>query len=194
MVYIFYNFELLINTHKWLSHKISRSEVKVLVGSDVSYRQPEVVPNFVNKPPIPDVREKDQYFDVAKIKPSPDSHFCILTLEQSVELVPNVGPLCLPEINKPQTVFEGTVLGLGYNEGFQDEVKSWPRKTTSGRREERRMTKHSMQLYTNCKAVGGGAHNTWALKRKWIDNDNDQTTPDEMEYFWIERYEKQRNT
>ena len=181
----------MINIHKWLFQKIWKSEVKVLVGSDVSYRQPDVVPNF-NKPS--DVNEKDQYFDVAKIKPSPDSHFCILTLEQSVELVPNVGPLCLPEINKPQTVFEGTVLGLGYNEGFQDEVKSWPTKTTNGIMEERRMTKRSMQIYTNCKASGVVAHNQWALKRKWIDNDHDQTTPDEMEYFWIERYEKQRNT
>ena len=184
----------MINIHKWLSYKISRSEVKVLVGSDVSYRQPDVVPNqMFNKPPV--VQENDHYFGVAKIKPSPNSHICILTLEQSVELVPNVGPLCLPEINKPQTVSRGTVLGFGYNEGFQDEVKSWPRKKTNGIMEERRMIQHPMmQIYTNCKAVGGSAHNSWALKRKWVDNDNDQTTPDELEYFWIERYEERRNT
>ena len=178
--------------HKWLFQKIFESEVKVLVGSDVSYRQPDVVQKF-NKPS--DVHEKDQYFDVAKIKPGPNSqHICILTLKQSVELVPNVGPLCLPEINKPQTAKPGKVLGFGYNEGFQDEVKSWPTKTTNGRMEERRMIQHPMQISTNCKAVGVVAHNLWALKRKWVDNDDDQTTPDEMEYFWIERYEEGRNT
>ena len=151
----------------------------------MSYGQPDIVPKSSGPP---DVREKDQYFDVSTIKYKSDSHICILTLERSFEfgITSNVAALCLPDIKNPQsTWFQGTVLGLGYNKGFQDEVKTW---TTNGRMEERTMQKHLFNIVnsTKCKALGDPNYSQWPLSRKWVDHDNDQTTPDVMEYFWLQ--------
>ena len=100
-----------------------------MLGSDVSYKVPGS--DDLGEDESIDVWEKDTVRDVDGMKMSPDTHFCILTLSKSVKFGLNefgrkIAPLCLPEINNKHydEEFIGTMLGLGYNEGFPSEART----------------------------------------------------------------------
>ena len=128
-----------------------------MLGSDVSYKVPGSAD--LEEDESIDVWEKDTVRDVDGIKMSPDTHFCILTLSNSVKFGLNqfgrkIAPLCLPEINNKHydEEFKGTVLGLGYTKGFPKEARAtWK---TQKKLRERVMVKKQdlvMQSSSSCK-------------------------------------------
>ena len=154
-----------------------------MLGSHVSYKIPGSKGLGTTKPI--DIRERDTVRDVDGIKMSPDTHFCILTLSNSVKFGLNefgrkIAPLCLPEINNKHydEEFKGTVLGLGYTKGFPKEARAtWK---TQKKLRERVMVKKQdlvMQSSSSCKKD----FTVWYLQRKWLpENQN-------FEYFWLEK-------
>ena len=154
-----------------------------MLGSHVSYKIPGSKGLGTTKPI--DIWERDIVRDVDGIKMSPDTHFCILTLSNSVKFGLNefgrkIAPLCLPEINNKHydEEFKGTVLGLGYTKGFPKEARAtWK---TQKKLRERVMVKKQdlvMQSSSSCKKD----FTVWYLQRKWLpENQN-------FEYFWLEK-------
>ena len=158
--------------------KIFASSVTVLVGTDVSYRYPNVEGTGIEAPLK--VSEKDEFVDVITIKLSPDSHFCILTLKQYIQfglhpLGIRMTPLCLPEINNQHDEeFQGTILGFGYNENFPGYVKGIAKE---GKMKERPMKKLSFQIMSSSKCKDEFGH--WYLARK--------SGQMGVEHFWMEK-------
>ena len=154
----------------------------MVLGSEASYKFPGS--KDLEEDESIDVWERDTVRDVDGIKMSPDTHFCILTLSNSVKFGLNefgrkIAPLCLPEINNKHydEEFKGTVLGLGYTKGFPNEART----TWSSQRKlrERKMVKQElvMQSSSSCKKD----FTVWYLQRKWLpENQN-------FEYFWLEK-------
>ena len=154
-----------------------------MLGSHVSYKIPGSRGLGTTKPI--DIWERDTVRDVDGMKMSQDSHFCILTLSNSVkfgmnEFGRNIAPLCLPEINNKHydEEFKGTVFGLGYTKGFPKEARAtWK---TQKKLRERVMVKKQdlvMQSSSLCKKD----FTVWYLQRKWLpENQN-------FEYFWLEK-------
>ena len=154
-----------------------------MLGSHVSYKIPGSRGLGTTKPI--DIWERDTVRDVDGMKMSQDSHFCILTLSNSVKFGMNefgrkIAPLCLPEINNKHydEEFKGTVLGLGYTKGFPKEARAtWK---TQKKLRERVMVKKQdlvMQSSSSCKKD----FTVWYLQRKWLpENQN-------FEYFWLEK-------
>ena len=129
--------------------------MKVLVGNDVSFRFPKIgqctVTNLNDcKSRVPlGVFEHDIFLDVETIKLSPDTHFSILTLKESVEFSENLHPLCLPEIDGSQKdAFKGTVLGFGYNQDFQEYLVRIAKK---GILKERQMKRRKLNVISSTK-------------------------------------------
>ena len=129
--------------------------MKVLVGNDVSFRFPKIgqctvthVNDCKSRVPL-GVFEHDIFLDVETIKLSPDTHFSILTLKESVEFSENLHPLCLPEINGNQKdAFKGTVLGFGYNQDFQEYLVRIAKK---GILKERQMKRRKLNVISSTK-------------------------------------------
>ena len=154
-----------------------------MLGSHVSYKIPGSRGLGTTKPI--DIWERDTVRDVDGMKMSQDSHFCILTLSNSVKFGMNefgrkIAPLCLPEINNKHydEEFKGAVLGLGYTKGFPKEARAtWK---TQKKLRERVMVKKQdlvMQSSSSCK----NDFTVWYLQRKWLpENQN-------FEYFWLEK-------
>ena len=154
-----------------------------MLGSHVSYKIPGSRGLGTTKPI--DIWERDTVRDVDGMKMSQDSHFCILTLSNSVKFGMNefgrkIAPLCLPEINNKHydEEFKGTVFGLGYTKGFPKEARAtWK---TQKKLRERVMVKKQdlvMQSSSSCK----NDFTVWYLQRKWLpENQN-------FEYFWLEK-------
>ena len=150
----------------------------------MSYRFPATGTCTDCDPPIPTtVREKDTFYDVSFIKPHPDSHFCILTLKESIEqFSESVQPLCLPEINGAQKdTITGTVLGFGYKKDFPDFVK---RIAGERKLQERKMQRYRMNVLSSAKCVNSLKIPSWALKRK-----TSVESGAFREFFWLERYQ-----
>ena len=154
-----------------------------MLGSHVSYKIPGSR-GLGHTKPI-DIWERDTVRDVDGMTMSPDTHFCILTLSNSVKFGLNefgrkIAPLCLPEINNKHydEEFKGTMLGLGYTEGFSNEARTTWRLQRKLR--ERLMVKKQdlvMQSSSSCKKD----FTVWYLQRKWLpENQN-------FEYFWLEK-------
>ena len=153
-----------------------------MLGSHVSYKIPGSRGLGTTKPI--DIWERDTVRDVDGMKMSQDSHFCILTLSNSVKFGMNefgrkIAPLCLPEINNKHydEEFKGTVFSLGYTEGFPKEARAtWK---TQKKLRERELVKQElvMQSSSSCK----NDFTVWYLQRKWLpENQN-------FEYFWLEK-------
>ena len=129
--------------------------MKVLVGNDVSFRFPKIgqctvthVNDCEDRVPL-GVYEKDIFLDVDTIKNSPDTHFSILTLKESVEFSENLHPLCLPEIDgRQKDAFKGTVLGFGYNQDFQEYLVRIAKK---GILKERQMKRAKLNVISSTK-------------------------------------------
>ena len=152
----------------------------------MSYRFPATGTCTDCEPEIPTiVIEKDTFYNVSSINPHPDSHFCILTLKESIEeFSESVQPLCLPEINgngEQKDAIRGTVLGFGYNKDFPDYVKRIVKEEKMLK--ERQMVRHDMIVISSAKCVDRFTLPFWAFQRK--------TTVEigsNREFFWIERY------
>ena len=155
----------------------------------MSYRFPATGTCVDCEPSIPTfVREKDTFYNVSSIKPHPDSHFCILTLKESIEqFSESVQPLCLPEINGEQKDdIRGTVLGFGYKKDFPDYVK---RLVKEKKLKERQMVRHDMNVISSAKCVNRFTLPYWAFQRKTTVVG---TGSSNREFFWIERYRYQK--
>ena len=150
----------------------------------MSYRFPATGTCTNCEPPIPTVvREKDTFYNVSSIKPHPDSHFCILTLKESIEqFSESVQPLCLPVINGAQKdAITGTVLGFGYNKDFPDFVK---RIANERKLKERKMERRKMYVLSSAKCVNRFQLPSWAIRRKTTVESGSM-----REFFWLERYQ-----
>ena len=129
-------------------------DVKVLLGKTVGRQfQPDTIMN----------KENALYLDVAMLKISDDSHFCIVTLKKYVEFSTEIAPLCLPEINhhKYEGSVEGTILGFGYNKDFPDTMKSL---ATQSRFKERLIAERTYDIFNATQCV-----NEYG---KWVDDNN----------------------
>ena len=173
--------------------------MKVLVGNDVSFRFPKIGQCTVThlndcKSRVPlGVFEHDIFLDVDTIKFSPDTHFSILTLKESVEFSENLHPLCLPEINGNQKdAFKGTVLGFGYNQDFQEYLVRIAKK---GILKERQMKRRKLNVMSSTKCKDSVAQ---TLHVQWNDDTYHEyeyktwsfpaINYDRPESFWYQRY------
>ena len=170
--------------------------MKVLVGNDVSFRLPKIVqctrPDCKDRIPL-QVYEKDIFLDVDTIKFSPDTHFSILTLKESVEFSENLHPLCLPEIDGSQKdEFRGTVLGFGYNKDFQKYLVGIAKK---GILKERQMKRRKLNVMSSTKCKDSVVQ---TLHVQWNDDTYHEyeyktwsfpaINYDRPESFWYQRY------
>ena len=163
--------------------------MKVLVGNDVSFRFPKIgqctvthVNDCEDRVPL-GVYEKN----------SPDTHFSILTLKESVEFSENLHPLCLPEIDGSQKdEFRGTVLGFGYNKDFQKYLVGIAKK---GILKERQMKRRKLNVMSSTKCKDSVVQ---TLHVQWNDDTYHEyeyktwsfpaINYDRPESFWYQRY------
>ena len=173
--------------------------MKVLVGNDVSFRLPKIgqctvthLNDCEDRVPL-GVYEKDIFLDVDTIKFSPDTHFSILTLKESVEFSENLHPLCLPEINGNQKdAFKGTVLGFGYNQDFQEYLVRIAKK---GILKERQMKRRKLNVISSTKfrdtvtqAVQSPSGNVFFRYKDWSFPSKKFKNLHQKETFWFLRY------
>ena len=176
--------------NKWHRFQILAPSVKVLVGNDVSFKIPAISKCLTCDIPTA-VFEKDTFFNVSSIIPSPDTNFCILTLKESVDFTETMQPLCLPEIDSDQKDrITGTVLGFGYDNLFPSVVKN---NVKTGILKERKMERSEITVYSSTECAKLLALDSWALKKKLI-VETGTTLAWWQEYLWLERYIQNRNT
>lgn len=147
----------------------------MMIGAGVSF--PELVRGTHSW------EEQFEWWDVVNIRASKNDPFCILTI--LYPFAPNAKPLCLPEmINEKydQIVHGAEVLGYGYNQAFEEQLKTWPNRNGPDIRKERRI-ETKKPLIARPGAQCASVFKTWALKSGY-------NTHGSTEYQWIEKYEK----
>ena len=111
-------------------------------------------------------KENSKYHEVVDLKMHNEDHFAILTLKSSVIFDPTVGPLCLPKINRGDTI-DGTILGFGYKRTYGYWLKNL---ANLGMINERLIANKQFQFVnsTLCKESFGYAHTNFLRKKNWF--------------------------
>ena len=171
--------------NKWHRFQIHAPSVKVLIGNDVSFKIPAISKCLTCDIPTA-VFEKDTFFNVSSIKPSPDTNFCILTLEESVDFTETMQPLCLPQIDSDQKdTLTGTVLGFGYDKLIPSQVKT---NAKLGILRERTMERSKITVKSSTECVKSLALQSWALKKKLtVQTPSGTNLVWWQEFFWLEK-------
>ena len=112
-------------------------------------------------------KENSRYHEVANIKIHNENHFAILTLKSSIIFDLKVGPLCLPKINRGDTI-DGTILGFGYKENYGEWLKDLA--TNNEMINERLIASQPFQFVnsTLCIERFGYANTNFLKKKNWF--------------------------
>ena len=112
-------------------------------------------------------KENSRYHEVANIKIHNENHFAILTLKSSIIFDLSVGPLCLPKINRGDTI-DGRILGFGYKKNYGEWLKTLAK--MHGMINERLITDQPFQFVnsTLCVERFGKAHTNFLKKKNWF--------------------------
>ena len=112
-------------------------------------------------------KENYKYHEVTDLKMHSEDHFAVLTLKSSVIFDPSVGPLCLPKINRGDTI-DGRILGFGYKKNYGEWLKDLAK--TNGMINERLIANQQFQFVnsTLCKEMFGYAHTNFLKKKNWF--------------------------
>ena len=112
-------------------------------------------------------KENSKYHEVTDLKMHSEDHFAVLTLKSSVIFDPSVGPLCLPKINRGDTI-DGSILGFGYKENYGEWLKDLA--TNNEMINERLIASQPFQFVnsTLCIERFGYANTNFLKKKNWF--------------------------
>ena len=144
-----------------------------------------------------------RYLDIAGLKINEDNHFCIVTLEKTVQFSDKVAPLCLPDINNPRNQYDdggelrAQILGFGYYKNHRDTLIALAEEQNPKTNE--RWIKEDTYTFLNSTLCMQKFDEKWALSRHTTEYSHasflEQTTYKDTTYvdiwdfgyFWIEK-------